>query len=196
MIQYLKDKWYLILAAVILVAVFIVVQYIMKKRKIKREQYEQRLKDQVLSEALKNSRTSKNVFVTGTQAAPLDIENVPGRTEGARGGKIVVQLAVSGEKTELYVVKPEEHVLLGSAPGMNKIVLPATNVAQQQCDVFLHHEYVYVKNLNLNFPMALRRKKQQAPVGEKGIRIVTGDVMLIGPYQVQVTLMDYEGNIV
>ena len=107
MIQYLKDKWYLILAAVILVAVFIVVQNIMKKRKIKREQYEQRLKDQVLSEALKNSRTSKNVFVTGTQAAPLDIETVPGRTEGARGGKIVVQFADSAEKTQLYVVKPE-----------------------------------------------------------------------------------------
>ncbi len=196
MIQFLKDRWYFIVAAIILLVVFMIVQNILKSQKKKKEQYQQRLKEQVLSEALKNSRTNKNVFAGNDQAAPLDLGTIPGRPDGARGGRIVVQLAVTGEKTDLYVVKPEEHVLLGRTPGMNKIVLPNENVAQQQCDVFLHHEQVYVRNLNPTFPMALRRKKQQTPVGDKGIRILTGDLMLIGPYRIQVTLMDYEGNIV
>ena len=44
--------------------------------------------------------------------------------------------------------------------------------------------------------MELRRKVRQTAVGEKAIRVLTGDQIRIGVHIIQVSLMDYKGNLI
>ncbi len=197
MIQVWKENWYFAAAgAVLLIVGLLAVNRFLKDRKQKKEQYTKRMKDQVLNEALKNNLGRRNAFKKPDQAVPLEEERQQNPEESVRNGQIVMKLTVTGAKTESYVVNPEEHVLLGSADGMNDIILKDRNIAQQQCDIFLYKNSVYVRSLNDGFQMALRRRSSQTPVGGKGIRILTGDQILMGNYRIQVTLMDYVGNVI
>ncbi len=196
MLDIIKEKWYFAVAAALLLLVIVIVNRYLKKHREKKEQYQKRLKEQALSEALKNSRGRKNVFVQNNQAAPIEMENPGNRQETALGGRLVVQISVTGQNSGNYVLNPEEHILIGSAETGNDIVLSGKDVAPKQCDIFQYKDQVYVKSLDPGFPVELRRKVRQTAVGEKAIRVLTGDQIRIGVHIIQVSLMDYKGNLI
>ena len=195
MTQFLKERWYYVAAAAVLVIIFALIGHYLKKRKEKRTQYQKLLKDQALSEALKNSRSRKNVFSENSQAMPMELEQKTRKKEATTGGRIVIQLSVLGAKLQNYMLNPEDHILLGNQEGMNDIVLPAEDMAPQQCEIFLYHEEVYVRNLTPGHMVILQRKKQKTAVVDKAVRLLTGDQMRIGTCHVQVFLMDYKGQL-
>ena len=129
MLDIIKEKWYFAVAAALLLLVIVIVNRYLKKHREKKEQYQKRLKEQALSEALKNSRGRKNVFVQNNQAAPIEMENSGNRQETALGGRLVVQISVTGQNSGNYVLNPEEHILIGSAETGNVIVLSGNVVA-------------------------------------------------------------------
>lgn len=195
MIQFFKDKWYYGAAALVLLLILVLVSRYMGKRKEKRAQYQKILKDQALNEALKNSRSRKNVFSTGSPAEPMKTGGTDGKKENAVNGWVVLQLSVMGAKAASYMLNPEDHVLLGSRGGMNDILLPGEGVAPQQCDIFLYQGQVYVKSLNPGYPVVLRRKRLRTIVGEQAVKLLTGDQLRIGASHVMVSLMDYKGKL-
>ena len=83
MLDIIKEKWYFAVAAALLLLVIVIVNRYLKKHREKKEQYQKRLKEQALSEALKNSRGRKNVFVQNNQAAPIEMENSGNRQSPA-----------------------------------------------------------------------------------------------------------------
>lgn len=191
MIQILKDNWYFVIAgAAVLLAAALFLNRQSQKRKREKEQYNRRMKDQVLNEALKNNLGSRNVFKEPNQVVPLE------QRDSRRGdkGRIVLKLTVTGGQRQSYVVNPEEHVLIGSAKGMNDIILEDKGAARQHCDIFLYQDHIYVRNLNPAYRMLLKRKNNQLPVEDRGVKLLTGDRILIGKSRIEVTLMDYAGN--
>ncbi|RKJ02690.1 FHA domain-containing protein [bacterium D16-54] len=196
MLDIIKEKWYFAAAAVVLLAVILIANRYLKKYKEKKEQYQKRLKEQALSEALKNSRGRKNVFAQNNQAAPMETANPGEGQETVPGGRLVVQLSLVGQKSGSYVLNPEDHILLGSSEDGNDIVLPGKDVAPKQCDIFQYKDQVYVKSLDLSFPVELRRKVRQTAVTNKAIRVLTGDQIRIGVHIIQISLMDYKGNLI
>lgn len=195
MMGLLKEYWYAAAAgAVLLFAAALLANRIVKNKKREKEQFEKRMKDQVLNEALKNNLGRRNAFKEPDHAVPL--EGTPGGAGSARAGQAVMKLTVAGSRAASYVVNPEEHVLLGSAEGMNDIILKDERIAQQHCDFFSYKGHVYVRNLNPAYPMALRRGGNQAMVGEQGVRVLTGDQVLMGSHRVEITLMDYVGTVI
>ena len=94
------------------------------------------------------------------------------------------------------MLNPEDHILLGSSEDGNDIVLPGKDVAPKQCDIFQYKDQVYVKSLDLSFPVELRRKIRQTAVTDKAIRVLTGDQIRIGVHIIQISLMDYKGNLI
>lgn len=207
MIQMVKDNWYLVAvgAALVLVTALLVSRLIQKRKQEKKE-YIQRMKDQALNEALKNNLGRRNAFKKPEQAVPLESSDENAGREKGRTGQILMKLTVTGRpetkisvtgaRTENYVVNPEEHVLIGSAVGMNDIILNDKGIAQQHCDFFSYKSHVYVRNLNPACPMMLSRKSNHTKVGEKGVRVLTGDELSVGSSRIEITLIDYVGNVI
>lgn len=162
----------------------------MKKTK---EQYAQRMKDQALNEALKNNCGRRNAFREETSIKSLEqVEQRTSETESR--GIVVVKLQILGKEKKSYIVNPAEHILLGNIENMNDVVLNDNSIAAQQCDIFLHGERVYVRNLNTSKYMVLSRKGGKIAVEEQGIQLLTGDIVYMGNSRIQVTLLDYRGN--
>lgn len=191
MLKWIITHGYLLLPVLILIAVLVILQRNWKKRQEEKARRDKRLKDQILAEALKNSRGKRSSFGGKGKAEPLDLNQDPQKNIK---GVIVVQMTMGGNKAERYAMNPEDHILLGAAEGMNDIVLQDSNIAQQQCDIFMYQEQVYVRNLNSSYPMGLKRGNQRTPVGDRGIRILTGDTLWLGSCQIRIALMDYAGN--
>lgn len=196
MLQILKENWYLAVvgAAVFAAALFLVYRQ-WKSGKEKKQQYEQRMKDQALTEALKNNFGRRNAFRKQEHVTPLEKADER-KQQTDKKGLLVMKLTVLGHGRESYVVNPEEHVLLGRTEGMNDIILNDKNIAPQQSDIFLYKNHIYVRNLECSIPVAVGRKGGRTAVGEQGVRLLTGDIIYMGSSRIQVAIMDYLGNLV
>lgn len=192
--SFLKENWYFLLFAI--VALIITLKIIFQKRKESREreeQYQKKLKDQVLNEALKNSMAKHNSFAQTSQAAPVEQENPNNRQISVEQGLIMMRLVVTGERKESFVLSPKDGILLGRAKN-NNIVLSNEFVANHQCEIFMYQGHTYVRNLCLDNQIILRRKSQQTLVGKNGVQLQTGDQLMIGYYGIQVAFTDYVGK--
>lgn len=190
MIQLLKDNWYVILAGLSLLVS--ISRFLLKRRNARREREEQaqrQLKDQALNEALKNSMARRNTF-SQSQAAPM---GQAGEKRGEKG-PVLVRLLVGGTKPESYVLNLENHVYLGRSPSENDIVLNGEYVAPRQCDLFLYQGHAFVRNLEQDNPVVLRRGKKQVRVEGGIVQLMTGDQLIVGYQKIGITLMDYLGK--
>lgn len=194
MLSFLKTYWYLIFVAVSsLISLVRVILNKRKKAKEENEEYQKKLKNEALNEALKNSIAHHNAFSKEKQATPIGGTNSNEQQENMRQGLLLMRVMLMSDGSS-YVVSLQERVSLGSAAGQNDIVLQGETVAPHQCEYFMYQGHVFVRNLSPGNPVILRRKKNQASVDERGIQILTGDEMIIGGYRIQITFMDYVGN--
>jgi len=161
-------------------------------KKEKQKKYDQKLREQALTEALKNGRGKKNGFQDDHQAQSM--EQVIENEHLIERNQVVVRLTVSGRQNSDYILSPEKHILIGSAPGMNEIVLDGDGIAQRQCDIFLHNNRVYIKNLYPACQVVLRRKNRQTTLTGQAVRMITGDKIIVGSCKISVSMMDYVGN--
>ncbi len=183
---------YVILAAVV-VLLLIVGNVWRSKRKEKKKQYDQKLKEEALSESLKNERKRRNGFGDDHQAQSVD--QVIRQERLVERNQVIVRLTVSGSQNADYVLSPEKHIFIGKASGRNEIVLDGNGIADRQCEIFLHNNgQVYVQNLYPSYPVVLRRKSSQKMLDGQAICVITGDRIQIGNYKISVTMMDYVGN--
>lgn len=193
MFQKVQEYWYVVAAGAALAVFLLLFYYLRNKKKQKKNDFEQRLKDQALNEALKNSLGRRNEFSESQAVVPLEQEKKK-KSESEAKRLIVMKLEVFGEKKQSYVVSPEEHVFLGNAEAINDIVLNDKNIASKQCDIFLHEEHVYIHKLASGSRMCLVRKGRQIELEAQSVQLLTGDNIYVGSSRIQITLMDYMGN--
>ncbi len=198
MLTIIKTYWPLALAmGAAAIAALIIILKLIRMKKDEKAAYQARLKDQVLNEALKNSLGKRGAFRGQDSALPLEAAVLPAQKQAmAEEGKIVVKLTVTGKRSANYVVNPETEVLIGSREGGNEIVLPEKGIAPQHCSIFSYRGGIYIRNLGDSHETILKRKNKSTRVSDKGIRVFTGDIIQIGVCRVQITLLDYIGNVI
>jgi hypothetical protein len=194
MLSFLKAYWYLIfVAGSSLISLVRVIMNKRKKAKEENEEYQKKLKNEALNEALRNNIAHHNAFQQIKQATPIDNADSGAQQEKMRQGLFLMRVTMASDGSS-YVVSLQERVTLGSAAGQNDIVLQGETIAPRQCEYFMYQGHAFVRNLCPENPVIVRRKKNQASVDGRGIQLLTGDELLIGGYRLQIAFMDYVGN--
>lgn len=104
---------------------------------------------------------------------------------------VMVQLI---EKTELstrkFMLNPAKKIRIGSDLHDNDIAVLAEGISSHQCEIFSAGDRVYVKNLSYENRTIIKRKKDQAIVDEKGIRLLSNDMIILGQVSYDITIMN------
>lgn len=195
MLQLLSVYWYFFaaVAAVLLMIVRIIWKTLMKRRETK-EEYQKRLKQQALDEAIKNGGKWQDPFQRQQVRNPVGQESLGGETNVLNNGTIILRLTILGDKKKDYVVNPERHIFMGSQSGGNDILLTGEGVAPRHCELFRYEQRVYIRNICPAWKAVLKRKTKQISIGENGVQVQTGDQILLGQYRIQIELLNHTGN--
>ena len=156
-----------------------------RERKSQRQFHEEQLKMQILNQSLKNSISKEEIHAVGDE-----------REKRNECGKKMLRILLSSEeRTREYVLDPEDHPILGSQKDCT-LLLRGTGIGNRQCEFFVYHGDIYVKNLNALNNTVILRKNKRARVDNMGIRICSGDRILAGSCMMQIDLLDLTGRIV
>lgn len=98
------------------------------------------------------------------------------------------------ERTELstrkFILNPEKRIHIGSDPQNNDITIMSEGVSPRHCEIFSAQDNVYIRNLSEGNRTFLRRKREQAIVDAKGIRILSGDTVVVGRASYDITIIN------
>lgn len=98
------------------------------------------------------------------------------------------------ERTELstrkFILNPEKRIHIGSDPQNNDITIMSEGVSLRHCEIFSAQDNVYIRNLSEGNRTFLRRKREQAIVDAKGIRILSGDTVVVGRASYDITIIN------
>ena len=203
-VEFIKQNQKSLITAGILIACFIAVSLIKKmiKRNQKRKEIRHATEDRVRDENLNNiilnnhgnAKDNKEIY------KPYDVDYRNG--EQGKGSKsaldsiiesqqIMIQLI---EKTELstrkFVLNPSKRIRIGSDLQSNDISVMADGISPHQCEIFAAGNKVFIRNTGEQYKTIIRRKKEQAFVDNKGIRLLSGDKIILGKVTYDVTVID------
>lgn len=115
-----------------------------------------------------------------------------GNTRGREKGHIMLQLV---ERTELstrkFMMNPAKTIRIGSSLQDNDITVLADQVSSHQCEIFAVGSKVYIRNLGSECKTVIRRKKVQAIVDGNGVRLISGDTVILGNVFYDVAIVDH-----
>lgn len=193
-----------LIIAVLALAFFLLIFFLkkyMKRREKKKEialAAADRMRDENLNSIILNSyadrSNKKEVY------RPYDVDyGSPDKGGGGKGsrtdfssgkqGQPMIQLV---EKTELstrkFVLNPAKIIRIGSDLQDNDISVLAEGISPHQCEIFAGGGKVYIRNTGEGTRTIIRRKKQQAIADNKGIRLLTGDRILLGTVSYDITI--------
>jgi len=98
------------------------------------------------------------------------------------------------EKTELstrkFMLNPARKISIGSDLHDNDISILAEGISLHQCEIFSVRDRVYLRNLSSENKTIIRRKKTQAIVDEKGVRLLSNDIIILGRVSYDITIMN------
>lgn len=156
-----------------------------QKRKEISRAAEDKLRDENLNHVILNGDVGNGQAKEVYKPYDVDYGNAGGDKKNSgrsvrQDDHIMVQLI---EKTELstrkFMMNPVKKIRIGSELQENDIVVLAENISPRQCEIFAVRDKVFIKNLSSESRTILRRKKEQAIVDEKGIRLLSGDTVML-----------------
>lgn len=182
-----------IVALVVMLLVCMALRCFFRRLREKRE-IRRAADDHMREESLNRMILNENSMSDGRKRSqnPYEVsyENRYGpQTQQTERGRMLVSLE---EKNELsvkkFVLDPAETIRIGSSPWGNDIVVQGEGIGEFHCEIFAEYGKVFVRNQNSGYRTILQRKREQAHVDGQGIRILTGDKILVGKVSFQVTL--------
>lgn len=162
------------------------------KRRQQHKEVSQAAADRVRDENLNNvilnsydtSKRQKEVYV------PYDVDYGKGDSEKQSPIKKAEELSAKQtmiqlvEKTELstrkFVLNPAKVIRIGSDLQENDISILADDIAPHQCEIFSVRDRVFIRNVSSGLHTIIKRKRETAFVDEKGIRLLSGDTIILG----------------
>lgn len=161
---------------------------------------EDKVRDENLNHVILNSYVKEENRKEVYKPYDVDYSNPGEERDKAAGGyekkgerHIMLQLI---ERTELstrkFLLNPEKRISIGSDPQGNDITIMAEGVSPRQCEIFSVQNNVYIRNLSQDNKTILKRKKEQAIVDAKGIRILSGDTVIVGRASYDITIINQE----
>ena len=200
-----KYKTPLIIAAFAL-AFFLLIFFLKKLMKYREKKKEialaaaDRVRDENLNNMILNSHADRSNAREIYKPYDVDYgsQDKGGREKGSRAdipagkhGQPMIQLV---EKTELstrkFVLNPAKVISIGSDLQDNDISVLSEGVEPHQCEIFAAGGNVYIRNTGEKTRTIIKRKKQQAIADNKGIRLLSGDRILLGTVSYDITITD------
>lgn len=191
----------LICAAILFVLIFIivlkkVVAKTVKKKELKRAAAD-KIRDENLNHVILNAYQKKEKQKEIHKPYDVDYGRVgvdngkkSRRKERDEGGQLLIQLI---EKTEFsarkFVLNPAKIIRIGSDLQNNDIVVFSENVSPSQCEIFSAMDKVFIRNTGEKCKTIIKRKREQAIVDNKGIRLLSGDVVILSNVSYDVTII-------
>lgn len=190
---------------ILLILLVLVVGIVLLKKVISRNQKkkelsqaaEDKLRDENLNHVILNSYIENDQLKEVYKPYDVDYSNpnadkkVSGRNTQKGEKHVMVQLI---ERTELstrkFMMNPVRGIHIGSDSQNNDISVMAENISPCQCEIFSVMDKVFIKNLSSVNRTIIRRKKEQAIVNEKGIRLLSGDVVILGTVSYDITIIN------
>lgn len=178
----------------------ILLKFLIKRRSKNKELYQaaaDRTRDENLNKVILNEHYIKedNKLVK----APYEVDygngssEKPGRknAESSKGKmSVMLQLVENTElSTRKFILNPAKKIRIGSGFTDNDIVVSDSCIEEHQCEIFLAQGKIYIKNIGNKARTIIRRKKEQVIVDGKGIRLLTGDIVLTGKVTYEVTII-------
>lgn len=202
--EFIKNnmKYILIFAAVILlfIGITLIKKIIRRKQKNKelRQAAEDKLRDENLNNVILNNHTGSNRPREVHVPYDVDYSNTGGESSKShsnnnkrKDGHVMLQLV---EKTELstrkFMLNPNKKIRIGSDLQDNDISVLSEGVSPHQCEIFSVGDKIYIRNLSHENQTILKRKKEQAIVDEKGLRLLSNDKIILGSVVYEVTIKD------
>lgn len=103
--------------------------------------------------------------------------------------QIMLQLV---EKTELstrkFMLNPAKKIHIGSDVKDNDITVLSEGVLPHHCEIFSIGSKVYIRKLDNGGRIIIRRKKNEAVVTGKSIRLLSDDIVIIGSVIYDITI--------
>lgn len=193
---------FILLAAGILALFIFFLKKLMKYREKKKEittAAQDRMRDDNLNHIILNSYSDKdkNKEVYMPYEVDYGSQDKNGKKKENRAdtfdgghGELMLQLI---EKTELstrkFVLNPAKGIRIGSDMQDNDIPVVSKGVAPHQCEIFAAGGRVYIRNMGEGNRTLIKRKKERAIVDHKGIRLLSGDSILVGSISYDITII-------
>ena len=197
-----NKKTIIIIAIGLLISLIIrLIKHLIKKgqkNKELRQATEDRFRDENLNNIILNSQG--NVKGKKEVYTPYDVDyrngeqtknNISGEKNNVTSKQIMIQLI---EKTELstrkFLLNPAKKIKIGSDLQNNDISVLAEGISPHQCEIFSVGNKIFIRNIDDKNKTIIKRKREQAFVDNKGIRILSDDIIILGKVTYAVTIVD------
>ena len=186
-----------LLAGILFIVFLIRVLRIISNRKSRVKEFRQAAEDRARDESLNNvilnprsDNTNKEAYVPYEVDYSASAQNGTVNTTSQVSTEIMMVQII--EQTELskrkFVLNASKGIKIGST-SENDISFFSDSGTDFQCEVFSVNSHVFARNLNSDARIILRRKKDSAVLDTKGIRIKSGDTIIMDKNSYIISLM-------
>ncbi|WP_410495498.1 FHA domain-containing protein [Cellulosilyticum sp. ST5] len=176
------------------IAILVIVMIWLKVKKAKDKELkmiaEDKLRDHALNRALANDLYGDKEAGENIESLPYEVDYNQSQLNNrqTKRDKMMIQITACSELSKRkFMIELKDVIKIGRAKE-NTIVIKDSMALPVHCEIFRHVNDVYVKDYSGNRTL-LSRKKQQVYVDEKGIKVRTGDKIVIGNTVLEVTIM-------
>lgn len=167
-----------------------------QKKKELSQAAEDRMREENLNHVILNRHAEGQKWKEAYKPYEVDYSNAgggKGNMEQIQGKRYPVMLQLV-ERTELstrkFMMNPEKAIRVGSGMEGNDISVLAEGVSTHQFEIFTIRDKVFIRNLGSGNRTVVKRKKGQVIVDEKGIRLLSGDRILLGTVSYDITIQE------
>lgn len=168
-----------------------------EKKELKRAALDH-LRDEKLNRIILNEHDTDTAKRNASKPYDVNYENGSqssyGQPESLIASGMPTMMIQLVENTELssrkFVFDPANRIRIGSGLSNNDIVIANSDIEECQCEIFLAQHKIYIRNTGHKVRTIVKRKREQTIVDDKGIRILTGDKIILGKISYEVTIIE------
>lgn len=185
-----------IITAVAVILLFLLIHLIIRlcrmytQRKELTQQAQDRRREEKLDAILRNPQA--NDIQTASESVPYEVDysqekEQAGEMAGGKGVKMLQLTEHNALSKRKHMFSLEKPVCIGSGTQGNTIVVP--DVCSSQCEIFQYKSGIYLKETGEKQMTVLQRKNKKVYAERKGIRLQTGDQLVLGKVFFDITIL-------
>jgi len=192
-LSYLKENCIIIIVAIVLL---LSISIALLKKRVKKKQLRQlaedRKRDEMLDVVLLNSQTGS--VQTTVESIPYEVDYMKGGRESKscnnkKGSQVMLQMVEHSELSQRkHIISPDKGICIGSSAEGNAIVI--SELCAHQCEIFKYDGKIYLRDIGEKHITVLKRKKKMVYAEGNGIRLHTGDRIILGKTYFDVAIID------
>lgn len=187
----------IIIIAIAIVALIVVIailkkwfKYVSHKKEIQ-EEARNRIREESLDQMILNVHNPNVNYKQENHPYDISYESGNAIKRREQSKQLMVRLEEKNElSTKKFMLNPANIIRIGSNVVGNDIIVAGDKISEYQCEIFQMDRKVFLRDKDSGFPTILKRKRDKVVVDTNGIRLLSGDVIMLGKITYKVTLID------